>query len=349
MRVRIAALALCTLPVLASCGLDRSNVAYGTPTSIIVIASDRVWESLEDSLQTALEPLVFTVREEKAFLVTHVRPDDPRAGEYRKFRQVMVIGRPSDSWVEPALGRADGVPDTLPALVETEDVWAFGQHVTAIVLDPDGPASDALAVLDDVRKGVDERFRSFVLQKMYVSGVNEGLAERLMEEAGFALTLPRVYREVPAPGVHVFKNDLPDPSELARYILVQPAEGPAPPATAEALLGWRDSIDVNYPRLMVSVRDEVHQATLDDGVFEVQGRWETPPPDPDTGEVYYPGGGAFITRLVPCPDQDRSYLIDSWLYAPGKDKLEYLMQLRTILSTFRCGEAAPDRTGVAAR
>ena len=69
MRVRIAALALCTLPVLASCGLDRSNVAYGTPTSIIVIASDRVWDSLEDSLQTALEPLVFTVREEKAFLV----------------------------------------------------------------------------------------------------------------------------------------------------------------------------------------------------------------------------------------------------------------------------------------
>ncbi len=347
MRARTAALTLLSASVLASCGFDRSNVAYGTPTSIIVMASDPVWGSLGDSLQSALEPLVFTIREEKAFQVTHVAPGDPRAREYRKFRQVLVVGRPSDSWVEPALDHADADPDALPALVETDDVWAFGQHVTAIALDPERPASDALSLLGEVRRGVDERFRAFVLEKMYVSGVNERLADRLMDEAGFALTLPRVYQEVAAPGVHVFKNDLPDPTELARYVLVQKVPGAGPAATAEALLNWRDSVDVNYPRRMVSVRDDVHQAALEHGIFEVQGRWETPPPDPDAEEPYYPGGGGFITRLVPCPDEDGSYLIDSWLYAPGKDKLEYLMQLRTILSTFRCGDST-DRTGVAA-
>ncbi|HUG01645.1 MAG TPA: hypothetical protein VML95_07260 [Longimicrobiales bacterium] len=349
MRPRSAALVVSALSVLASCGMDRSNVAYGTPTSIIVISTDQVWESLRDSLQTALEPLVFTVRAERAFNVTHVRPDDPQTRQFRKFRQLLVIGRPLDSWVEPALARADGAPDTLPALVETDDVWALGQHVTAIVLDPDQPASGGLAVLDAVRQGVDERFRFFVLQKMYVSGVNEGLAERLLLEAGFALTLPRVYRAVPAEGVHVFKNDLPDPSQLARYVLIQQVEGTPPEPTVEALVDWRDSIDVHYPRLMVSVREDLHQGTLEDGVFEVQGRWETPPPDPDSDEAYYPGGGAFISRLVRCPDDDRAYLLDSWLYAPGKDKLEYIMQLRTILSTFRCGDVAAGRTGVALR
>jgi len=30
------------------------------------------------------------------------------------------------------------------------------------------------------------------------------------------------------------------------------------------------------------------------------------------------------------------YLIDAWLYAPGKEKYEYMIQLQTILNTFRC-------------
>jgi hypothetical protein len=31
------------------------------------------------------------------------------------------------------------------------------------------------------------------------------------------------------------------------------------------------------------------------------------------------------------------YLLDAWLYAPGKQKYEYMIQLQTILDTFRCG------------
>ena len=43
---------------------------------------------------------------------------------------------------------------------------------------------------------------------------------------------------------------------------------------------------------------------------------------------------------VACPAQDRLYFLDSWLYAPGKDKWEYIIQLETILQTFRCGTNA---------
>jgi len=346
MRLRHAALVIGLLPALASCGADRSNVAFGTPTSIIVAATDQVWEAMGDSLRSALEPMVFTVTRERAFDVTHVLPGDPQWGQYRKFRQVVVIGRPSDPWVEDALSR-DGTPDSLPALVETESIWALGQHVTAIVLDPDRPASAGLVLLDEVRRGVDRRFRAFVLQKMYVSGVNERLAERLMREEGFSLTLPEVYREVPAEAVRIFKNDLPDPAELARYVLIQPVAGTPPERAAEALVAWRDSIARHYPRRMVSVPDELHAQTLESDVFEVQGRWETPPSDSTATGAFYPGGGAFITRLVPCPERNRHYLIDSWLYAPGKDKLEYIMQLRAILGTFRCGESGGEGEVVA--
>jgi hypothetical protein len=43
---------------------------------------------------------------------------------------------------------------------------------------------------------------------------------------------------------------------------------------------------------------------------------------------------------VPCPAQDKTYFIDAWLFAPGKKKYEYMIQLQTILNSFRCGSAA---------
>ncbi|HSM36132.1 MAG TPA: DUF4837 family protein [Longimicrobiales bacterium] len=348
MRLRILAASAVLAPLLAACdSVTRSNVAFGSHTSIIVMATDQVWEAVGDSMRSALEPLVFTVTSERAFDVTHVRPGAPQWAQYKKFRQVMVIGTPADAWVEPALGKADTTLEALPALVETENVWALGQHVTVLALDPERPASAALALLEDVRLGVDRRFGTYVMRKMYVSGVNERLGEDLLREEGFSLMLPSVYREVPGEGVRIFKNDLPDPAELARYVLVQEVDGAVPERTAEALVDWRDSIGEAYPRAMVSARDELHLTELDGGVLEVQGRWETPPPDSTATGAFYPGGGPFIVRLVPCPDGERTYLVDSWLYAPGKDKLEYIMQLRAILGTFRCGGSGGEAAIVA--
>ena len=64
--------------------------------------------------------------------------------------------------------------------------------------------------------------------------------------------------------------------------------------------------------------------------YEIQAAWANPP------ESTWPAGGPFILRGIICPDQDRMYLVDSWLYAPGKEKYEYVIQLETILDSFRC-------------
>jgi hypothetical protein len=64
--------------------------------------------------------------------------------------------------------------------------------------------------------------------------------------------------------------------------------------------------------------------------LEIRGQWRNPP---DRG---WPAGGPFITRAAVCEGQDRAYLMDAWLYAPGVEKYEYMIQLETILQTFRC-------------
>jgi hypothetical protein len=64
--------------------------------------------------------------------------------------------------------------------------------------------------------------------------------------------------------------------------------------------------------------------------LRVQAQWQNPP------ERSWPAGGPFITYAITCPNQDRTYLVDAWLYAPGKEKYEYMIQLETILGTFEC-------------
>jgi hypothetical protein len=100
--VLLAAVAAWALP---SC--SGSSQALGTATSIIVIATDSVWAAIGDSVMTALEPRIYTVRSERTFEVTHIAPSNPDWLELREFRQIVSIGAPDDAWVQPILAEAD--------------------------------------------------------------------------------------------------------------------------------------------------------------------------------------------------------------------------------------------------
>jgi hypothetical protein len=66
--------------------------------------------------------------------------------------------------------------------------------------------------------------------------------------------------------------------------------------------------------------------------YQIQAVWQSPP------EAYWPAAGPFILRAIRCAEQDRLYLLDAWLYAPGREKYEFMIQLETILDSFRCDE-----------
>lgn len=331
---RVAALALLAT---AACDSPRSPVAYGASTSIIVASPQALWTGVEDSVRAALEPRVFTIRDERAFDLTHIDPTSPQWSRLRMWRQIIVIGRADDPWVAPVLDDAGESPPELPALVTGTSIWATGQVVTAVVLPRDGEEQALASVLPEIRDAIQERFRRYVLQRMYASGVDEALARRLAREEGFSLVIPDVYRHETADGVHVFRNDYPDPATLVRSLLVTWRAGTTPDLSDEALLDWRDAVvEAYYARPMVTLRERVEAQQLSGAPapqVEVHGLWESPP-------GAFPGGGPFITRVVVCPEQDRTYLLDAWLYAPGKDKYEYLLQLEALLGTFRCGEEA---------
>ena len=339
-------LAFCLLgsSVLWSTACDRPG-AYGDASSIVAAVSGETWAEVEDSVYRALEPTLYTVRDEKTFTVTHVDPaDTARWSQLQQFRQLLLVGPASDRWISQALGKAGVESLEAPAIEQAFDVWARGQTVTMVVTPEgeDAAASAFATLLPELGALYDQQFRQLALNRMYVSGVDTLLADTLASRVGFRMLFPIVYRRSVRDSVYIFRNDNPDPSELIRQVGVSwrtplPDSLELSPALA---LEWRQELaDANYGDEQVLDTSRVFDAMVDVNgreALEVQAVWRSPPDA-------WPAAGPFIARLIPCPEQDRLYLVDAWLYAPGREKYEYMIQLETLLNSFECsaGPATP--------
>lgn len=320
---------------------DRPG-AYGDASSIVAAMPTETWAQVEDSVYRALEPTLFTVRDEKTFTVTHVDPaDTARWGQLQQFRQLLLVGPASDRWIAQALGKAGVGAVQAPTIEQAFDVWARGQTVT-MVITPEGPdaAAGALAtLLAELGALYDAQFRQLALNRMYVSGVDTLLADTLASRVGFRMLFPTVYKRSVRDSVYMFRNDNPDPSELIRQIGVTwrtpmpDSLTGSPMGDRAATLAWREALaTTNYADEQVIDTARVFERTVEvDGrqAFEVQAVWQSPP-------EAWPAAGPFIARLIPCPEHDRLYLVDAWLYAPGREKYEYMIQLETLLDSFQC-------------
>ncbi len=323
--------------VLVTVACDSSSrLAMGEVNSIIVVAEDSLWAQVEDTVLTALQPRIFAVRDEPTFQLTHTTYGSEHWGDLRRFRQILAIGTPTDPWVRPVLEEAD-TDVTPPGLVEVNRVWARNQRVTALVVAEDGSVEWLRAMTDSLASLLDRRYRTWAQNRMYVSGHDTALVDTLRAEGGFELDMPNVYRwRALNDSTYAFLNDNPDASELVRWLTVTWRAAPEAGPTTESALAWRDSLASSlYDWGQRTDRARLQTSEIEDqgaGGIEVRGVW--------TGTGDFPQAGPFIARVIDCPDQDRRYLLDAWLYAPAKDKYQYMIQLETLLDSFRCGPAS---------
>ncbi|MBW3554131.1 MAG: DUF4837 family protein [Gemmatimonadetes bacterium] len=325
-----------TLIAAAACS-GSSGMAMGDANSIIVVAEAELWEEVRDTVLQALQPAIFAVRSEPTFKLTHVEPSHEDWRELRRFRQILAIGTASDWWVQEVLSSADTTV-TAPAIAQASNVWARGQGAAALVVPERGAADAVRAQLGELAALLDHGYRRWAIRRMYTSGRDTALADTLAREGGFSIEVPEVYtfrREEPR-GFLAF-NDQMAGTPLVRSVYVTWREGAAGPPTPEAALAWRDSVGQSvYDWPQRSQREPLQVRRLPEpgaGGVEVRGVWS------GTEDETFPQAGPFITRIVDCPETNRRYLLDAWLYAPATDKYQYVIQLETLLGSFRCAAA----------
>ena len=331
---RLSSIITATILTLSLGSCDSTALAYGDANSIIAVMRPDLWEEVSDDVYSALESTIRTVRNEKTFTVTYQDPSGDYWGNLRRFRQMLLIGTMADSWIQEAL---EGDSGNAFGIHQVGDVWARGQQVTVVLLPDGGGAQELTPYLAEVHELLDEQFRIYAVNRMYMSGADTALADTLSIEAGFSLILPTVYRWNQSDSVFLFRNDNPDPSELIRQIGVT-WKTPIPAAMQQAaVLAWRSELVAgHYSEPQDHALENASAGPIEhlgNNGYQVRAEWRNPP---DRG---WPAGGVFITRVIACENQNRSYLLDSWLYAPGKEKYEYVIQLETILDSFQCASA----------
>ena len=317
--------------VLTACG--ESPRAWGEVNSIIVGASEEQWAAIGTMVESALETRFLTVRPEKTFRVTHQVPEGREWGLLQRFRQLLLVGTPESPWMADALALTDREGFNPPEMLQVGDVWARGQNVTILLLPSEG-ADGAEELMEPLHELLDNQYRQWVHSQQFQSGPDSVLADTLWTEVGFSMILPEVYQRRTVDSVYIFRNDNPNPTELIRQLAVTWRTPIPEDVSQEEALAWRTALTDQYyiyPQIVDTDLAQTRRLQMGDLILEeFRATWANPPED------QFPAGGPLIVWSVPCPAQDRHYLIDAWLYAPGRDKYRYVLQLENILNSFRC-------------
>lgn len=335
--LRFAAAALWTIALATACG---RGPAYGSDNAVIAVVEPALRERVEPILRESLEREVVTTRAEPVFELTFTSPEG--IGDFRRWKRLVVVESGTGPVLLPDLVET---PVREPAVVEVHDEWANGQTIFVLT----APTGDETVELvrssaDSLFEVIHERFEEFHVDRMWASGADSALGERLRAELGFSLLIPRVYRSASASAPadsRVWYNE--DPRRVVSVHWVpRPAE-----LTADTVLAVRrawgrdlfpgDSIAVPAPAGEDAPPDTaggpaagtgpIVEAVRLDGIpaLRIQGVWVNP------ADV---SGGVFVTYGVICGS--RLVLLDGNLYAPDRNKYPYVIQFDRIFRTFHC-------------
>lgn len=322
----------------------KAPQAFGDRHSIIVRADEALWTQVDSALMGALEQRVFTTRPERKFKVTFVAADDTLWRDLRVWQQVVVLGARGDEVVERILRSAGAADASAPAVFQADEIWARTQLVTLLLLPESRQAEAVESLLPELFTLIQSKYDRWVLERMYTTGVNDSL-KQVLGGYGFTLEVPNVYLFSRQDSLFRFGNPYRQgDSDLLRSFLLTWTRGTGA-VSEESLKGWRAAIDEDYEPPQDVLDKELRFATVQVGELtglEFRGVWQD--------RADFPAAGPFITRAIECPSQNRTYYMDAWLFAPGKDKYPYLRQLEILLDSFRCtGDGTSPTAAAAAR
>jgi hypothetical protein len=318
------------LALASACG-DGPPVE-GHPHEVVAVVSAERWSELEGPVRDAIERRVSGVSDERVFTVVHQEPYGEGWEERSRAPQLVLIGTLEDPWIQEALDEAE-TPLREPGLGRVLGVWADGQVANVVVVPEAGEDDHLEEHLAGVYAQLHADFRAIVRAEMYASGANTELADTLWENEGFGILVPNSYSWSRTDSAFLFWPEDEAAADVERRISVSWLN-PAPPSLElDEVLAWRERMAREH---YDTPQEGAGRVTAERIAFsgyvalEVRGQWRRRTESGESQE------GALLSRVAVCEGQNRAYLLDSWLHTPAPETYGYVVQLETILDTFRC-------------
>ena len=318
-----------TTALLASCGPPP---AEGDANDVIVVAAPERWAQVGEDIRTAIEGRVSGVRDERVFTVVEVDPLTEGWQERARAPQVVALGSLTDPWVVEALESSPRRPDG-PGLYQAEDVWAEGQIVNVLVVGEEGGHGDLEEHLAILYGQLHSGLRMFVRNRMFAAGANSELVDTLRARSGFAMLLPDSYSWTMVDSTYLFRSEDAESADDVRQVAVTWLSPPPPSLEVSDVLAWRARTARQYYGGPQEVGGRVTAERLAFAGYvalEIRGHWT------GTAEGGERQEGSVLARVAVCEGQNRAYLLDSWLYSSDPETYPFVVELETILDTFRC-------------
>ena len=328
----VARLTVCLLVLagLLSCS-GPVVTAVGDSNDLVIIHDEGALELVE-LLVAAMESPRSWLIEEPAFKTTLTTLE--RSGDLKNLRHVLLIGtRDSGSVGQMVRKLFPGLEEhSAPTLSVTEDVWAKGQVVGAVV----GTDSRAVAAFlrehgDRVLADVEAAVLARLSASLRATAVKAGMAQAMSERFGWSISPPSgydFYATDGGDGFVFFRRTRPD-----RTIFVYWTSGGPEFVSEQFAFTRREELAARYLDGDVIERSrpvEVeHLDFLGMPAIRVSGWWSN---------RNLVGGGPFRTYCFHEPSSDRLYLVDVSLFAPGFGKTALMRNLDAVAHTFTAGE-----------
>lgn len=348
--------------LIASCASEseRPSVATPTPTGekalahgrvnqILVIADSTLWKgAVGDSFFYYFSaPYILLPQPEPIFDVTHMTPKQLAAQPLKKeFRTIILLADLNDeNSTTSRMVRSDLGPEKLAELQQKgkgynvttgQDKWALKQQLYYVNGLGEDKLTDCIAAnFPAIARKISERDQEIVKSTAYQGGQDSKLEGDIFAKYNLKLKVPKGFVQAKYDGRSNTTWLRSDQREIVANIIVHklPYKDKSQ-LTKEGIKKIRNSVtgivSTEQPNTYMRINDEdlplfVEKKTLND-VYTVQakGIWDI---------VNDFMGGPFVSNLMLNTKTNELVLVDGFVFAPGKDKRNYMQELEYVIST----------------
>ncbi len=296
-------------------------MAVGPLREVTVVSPH--WELVQPVVESLFGRAVVTPQPETEFRL-RVGTED-KFETYSKFRLLLLVGTARDTLLRGILGaRLDSLPMGEYGLFRFPNAWVRNQVVIVFAAAAESLLVPGLELYGPrLRHTVREVVLAQAARAAYLRGADRARTDSLAERFSFAVDVPKDWLVNDAAAaehfVYVFGH-FPDKGVAIHW---RDTLGPLDP---DSVLDLRDNLTGRFYKGDSADRSRCRSESIEFlgvAALRVEGIWQN---------NAITAGGPFVTYAFNF--QDRYYLLDGYVFNPGKKKLDQVSQVEAVMQTF---------------